>query len=188
MEGGTAAGLLGLEPERQGRVEDTPLALLLEAPWLGSSLVSVLAFVIQFWDIQLLCTCHRGNAVDAAVTAVPVHFWKSTAMPTLLNTVPPWGHSQVPVTCPSRLHKYLFLVDSLLEWKLHPRQNPGVAVGLVCSRQLPHLSPCKDRKEAGVNLHEVRLPLLYTALQCFPSWAGKSMCSQSVVECGNKYL
>ena len=48
MEGGTAAGLLGLEPERQGRVEDTPLALLLEAPWLGSSLVSVLAFVIQF--------------------------------------------------------------------------------------------------------------------------------------------
>lgn len=65
--------LLSLEPKQQGRVEDTPLTLLLEAPGLGDSWLSVLAFIIQFGDTQLLCMSQR-EAVDTTVTAVLEHF------------------------------------------------------------------------------------------------------------------
>lgn len=53
--------------------------------------------------------------MDTTVTAVFDHLQKATGMPTLLNMVPRWGHSQVPVTCSPRSYNYLFVADSLLE-------------------------------------------------------------------------
>lgn len=49
VEAGMVAQFLSWEPKlQQGRVEGTPLTLLLDGSQLGESLLSVLAFVTQF--------------------------------------------------------------------------------------------------------------------------------------------
>lgn len=62
VEAGMVAQFLSWEPKlQQGRVEGTLLTLLLDGPQLGESLLSVLAFVTQFWGTELCAHVAEGT-------------------------------------------------------------------------------------------------------------------------------
>lgn len=72
--------------------------------------------------------------------------------------IPPWGHSQVPVTCVFRWCKYLFFVNSVLERKVHPRQNTALLLEWVhTSNSLTWIPTKTARKQGWIYMRSVLL-------------------------------
>lgn len=111
-------------------------------------------------SFEVLSFVHRlqREHMDTTDTAALEHVLKSTGKPTLLNMIPPWGHSQVPVTCVSRWCKYLFFVNSVLEKKLHPRQNTALLLEWVhTSNSLTWIPTKTARKQGCIYMRSVSL-------------------------------
>lgn len=72
--------------------------------------------------------------------------------------------------------------------KAPPQTKQNFASGVGSFQQLPYLSPHKDCKEAGLNLHEICLAQLYKHPPASSQLNFTSICSQSIVEFNYTYL